>query len=105
MYSINSQTVKIASQFHVRQVTESTPIFVELAENNEMLVSRNNMLLGIQAHPEIQGKFARAIMEDDDTTYTEGRTGDEVRGLRDGVEGEQDGLAILSRVMEWVAER
>ena len=95
----------MASQFHVREVSTTAEDFILLAENNESFVSKCNMMLGIQAHPEIGGQFAREILEDGDTTYTEGQSEDAVLEMRERVEGPQDGLDILRRVVEWVGEK
>ena len=80
------------------------PGFVQLAENNEALVSLSNAVLSFQAHPEIDGVFSRKILDDDDPTYTERLTPAEVHDLKAHCADKQDGLEILQRVMEWLNE-
>jgi len=70
-----------------------------------MLLSRSNMLLGIQAHPEIHGQFAKDIIWDDDTTYTEGKTAEQIQEMRATIGDEQDGIEILRRILKWVEEK
>lgn len=96
---------KMASQFHVREVTKFTPEFIPLAENNEAFISRSNSLLSFQAHPEILGQFAKDIIWDDDTTYTEGKTEKEIEEMRATIGDEQDGLYMLRRMVQWVSEK
>lgn len=94
-----------ASQFHVREVETAPPGFVQLAENNEALVSRSNTILSLQAHPEIDGLFSRKVLDDDDTTYTERLTPVQVRDLKAHCADAQDGLEILRRVIGWLNEK
>lgn len=95
----------MASQFHVRMVKEVAEGWTMLAEGNECFVSRDGMMLGIQAHPEIGGAFGRRILEGDDGTYTGGMSEEGVREKRERMGDEQDGMSILSRIVEWVGER
>lgn len=76
-----------------------------LAENNECFVSTSNTILSFQAHPEIGPEFGRKILQDDDPTYTEGQTQEEVEKLIKGLDGPQDCLDLLRRVVEWADEK
>ena len=96
---------EIASQFHVREVAAATDEFIPLAENNEAFISKSNKLLSFQAHPEIFGKFAKDIIWDDDTTYTEGKSAEEIQEMRATIGNEQDGIDMLRRVLRWVEEK
>ncbi|KAH8594960.1 copper/iron-regulated glutamine amidotransferase [Bisporella sp. PMI_857] len=95
----------IATQFHVREVAKATDDFVLLAENNEAFVSKSNTMLSFQAHPEIMGKFAKDLIWDDDITYTEGKSKEEIGEMRATINDPQDGVELLRRVIEWVDEK
>lgn len=97
-------STQLASQFHVREVEAPPPGFVQLAENNEALISESNMIISFQAHPEIDGVFSRKIFDDDDPTYIERLTQDEIADLKAHCADPQNGLDILTRVLEWVHE-
>jgi GMP synthase-like glutamine amidotransferase len=94
----------LASQFHVREIAKPASGFIALAEDNECFISESNMVLSFQAHPEIDGVFAKEVLVDDDKTYIERYTSKEIEELIRTCEDPQDGLAILERVVQWVVE-
>lgn len=88
----------------MREVEAPPQDFIPLAENNEALLSQSNFVLSLQAHPEIDGLFARQILGDDDPTYTKKLTPSEISHVKAHCTDSQDGLTILARVIEWVKE-
>lgn len=94
----------MASQFHVREVSKPAPGFIALAENNEAFLSETNTILSFQAHPEIDGIFAKKILDNDDPTYVESVSPEEVQQIKDHCADKQDGLVMLERVVKWMGE-
>lgn len=88
----------------MRQIATAAPGFISLAEGNESYLSASHKILSFQAHPEIDGVFGKKILEDDDTTYTEGQTQEHVQKMIREVSDKQDGLDMLRRVVRWVNE-
>lgn len=85
-------------------MTKLPPGFLQLAENNEALVSASNTIFSIQAHPEIDGIFSKKILDDDDPTYVQRYGAAEVKNIKTRCTDPQDGPAIVSRIMEWIQE-
>ena len=80
------------------------PGFIQLAGNNEALLSHLNKILSSQAHPEVDVGFSRKILDDDDSTYTEQLSQAEIQYLRAHCGDPQDGLTMLKRVVQWIDE-
>lgn len=88
----------------MREVVSAASGFTALAADNESFVSISDKILSFQAHPEINGEFSKKILEDDDTTYVEGLTREEIENMIRTVGDKQDGLDLLRRVVQWVSE-
>ena len=62
------------------------------------------MILSFQAHPEIMGEFATFVMRNGNSYAGKGMNEEEVEEKIQGLGGEQDGLVVLGKVLEWVRE-
>jgi hypothetical protein len=91
-------------QLHVREIVTPAPNFTALAEDNEVFVSNSNMILSFQSHPEIMSEFATFVMRNGNSYVGKGMTESDVEEKIKGLGGEQDGLVVLERVLEWVME-
>jgi hypothetical protein len=78
--------------------------FISLAEDNEALISSNNMVLSFQAHPEIMGDFATFVMRNGNSYAGKGMSVSEVEEKIQRLRDDQDGLVVLERVLRWVME-
>jgi GMP synthase-like glutamine amidotransferase len=93
-----------AFEFHVREVQSPPPNFTVLAENNGIMLSTSNAIVGIQAHPEMNGKIAKTILDANDSTYVTKYSSTEIQNMKERCNDKHDGLVIIERILAWVRE-
>lgn len=61
-------------------------------------------MLSFQAHPEIIGEFASLVMRNGNSYVARGMSVEDVEGKIRALRGEQDGMVVLEKGLEWVRE-
>ncbi|ETS73442.1 hypothetical protein PFICI_15047 [Pestalotiopsis fici W106-1] len=92
-------------KFHKRQIDKIAPNFIELAEDREVLLSKDDKIISFQGHPEMTREVARGILDADDGAYTGELTQGQVDDLYALFELQNDGLRIFGRVLDWCSEK
>jgi hypothetical protein len=96
---IVSDFIRTTTQLHVRQILTPASNFKALAQENEAFVSDDNMVLSLQAHPEIMKVFATFVMRHGNTYSGRYLSENQVEEKIQKLGGEQDGLTVLERVL------
>ncbi|EOD49514.1 putative copper iron-regulated glutamine amidotransferase protein [Neofusicoccum parvum UCRNP2] len=91
-------------EFHRRELAESAPGFVPLAEHNQIFKSPDNRILTFQGHPEMSAKLAQAILAEA-PAYTKSFSAEQLSAISERMEMGQDGVAIFERILRWVDEK
>ncbi|GME33525.1 Acetate kinase [Neofusicoccum parvum] len=91
-------------EFHRRELAESAPGFVPLAEHNQIFKSPDNRILTFQGHPEMNAKLAQAILAEA-PAYTKSFSAEQLSAISERMEMGQDGVAIFERILRWVDEK
>ncbi|PYH92155.1 putative copper/iron-regulated glutamine amidotransferase [Aspergillus ellipticus CBS 707.79] len=93
-----------APEFHVREVATPAPGFIPLAENHECFINESNNVLTFQAHPEVSNELARKMLLEEDKEYNGNSSLDQLEQEARKLEQPTDGVKLLKRVVEWLAE-
>ncbi|PVI00082.1 class I glutamine amidotransferase-like protein [Periconia macrospinosa] len=87
-------------KFHKRVIGKPPEGFTQLAERWEIMRSDSNQILSFQAHPELDEKISRGIL-DSDETYRASVGEEATKDLERLVALEHDGADTFHRVMKW----
>ena len=93
-------------KFHKRQVKSRAEGFVELAPDNEILLSASGRMLSFQSHPEMTPAVSQGLLDGDTQGFyhEEPRPNPRVVMDRD-IYGEHDGALAWESIVDWVKSR
>ncbi|KAH6654541.1 class I glutamine amidotransferase-like protein [Truncatella angustata] len=95
----------LIQQHHRREVAEPGQGFVELAQNNQILVNEKRTILTFQGHPEKDAQTARLRMHDSSRWFGFDQQDEKAWAqLNAQIDLPHEGHIIWQRVLDWVRE-